>query len=132
MLDVGKFVVVLSLFVFGYAMLGASMNQPFGLPSDFVGDDELNPNNLTQMELFELKSSEEGLHPLYMFELHFFALFGITGYTDMMASKYIQGWTFYMFKGVFATYLTLSIIVLINLLIAMMSDTYFRIQEKSE
>ena len=67
-----------------------------------------------------------------MFELHFFALFGITGYTDMMASKYIQGWTFYMFKGVFATYLTLSIIVLINLLITMMSDTYCRIQEQSD
>ena len=48
LLDVGKFVVVLSLFVFGYAMLGASMNQPFGLPSDYVNDPELNPDNLTQ------------------------------------------------------------------------------------
>ena len=32
----------------------------------------------------------------------------------------------YLFKLVFASYLTLSIIVLINLLIAMMSDTYCR------
>ena len=53
-----------------------------------------------------------------MFEVHFFALFGITSYSDVMASKYDQGWTFYMFKAVFASYLTLSIIVLINLLIA--------------
>ena len=37
-----------------------------------------------------------------------------------------------MFKLVFASYLTLSIIVLINLLIAMMSDTYCRIQEQSD
>ena len=49
-----------------------------------------------------------------------------------MVSKYLQGWTFYMFKLVFASYLTLSIIVLINLLIAMMSDTYCRIQEQSD
>ena len=66
-----------------------------------------------------------------------------------MASNYIQsifpqtdceypvistflGWTLYAFKLVFASYLTLSIIVLINLLIAMMSDTYCRIQEQSD
>ena len=82
-LDLESLWLWLSLFVFGYAMLGASMNQPFGLPSDFVGDDKLNPNNLTQLELFEIKSLEEGLHPIYMFELHFSALFVITGYMDM-------------------------------------------------
>lgn len=65
-------------------------------------------------------------------QVHFFALFGITSYEDVMSSKYLQGWTFYMFKLVFASYLTLSIIVLINLLIAMMSDTYCRIQEQSD
>ena len=59
-------------------------------------------------------------------------MFGITSYEDVMSSKYLQGWTFYMFKLVFASYLTLSIIVLINLLIAMMSDTYCRIQEQSD
>ena len=86
-----------------------------------------------------------------IFKVHFFALFGITGYEDVMASNYIQsifpqiageypvistnpflGWTLYAFKLVFASYLTLSIIVLINLLIAMMSDTYCRIQEQSD
>ena len=132
LLDVGKFVVVLSLFVMGYSMLGASMNQPFGFPSDFINDKDLNPKNLSQAELFDLKATEEGNHPFYMFEVHFFALFGITSYTDVMSSKYVQNWTFYMFKAVFASYLTLSIIVLINLLIAMMSDTYCRIQEQSD
>ena len=91
LLDVGKFVVVLSLFVFGYAMLGSSMNQPFGLPTDFVDDPELNPDNLTQAELFDKKSTEEQNHPFYMFEVHFFALFGITSHEDVMDSKYIQG-----------------------------------------
>ena len=132
LLDVGKFVVVLSLFVFGYAMLGSTMNQPFGLPSDYINDPKLNPNNLTQRELFEDVAISEQLHPFYMFEVHFFALFGVTGYSDLNASKYIQPWTFYAFKAVHASYLTLSIIVLINLLIAMMSDTYCRIQEQSD
>ena len=48
------------------------------------------------------------------------------------SNSFISGWTLYAFKLVFATYLTLSIIVLINLLIAMMSDTYCRIQEQSD
>ena len=132
LLDVGKFVVVLSLFMWGFAMLGATMNQPFGLPSDYIDDPELNPNNLTQNELFEEVAISEQNHPFFMFELHFFALFGNAGYSDMMASQYIQEWTIFAFKAVHAAYLTLSIIVLINLLIAMMSDTSCRIQEQSD
>ena len=47
-------------------------------------------------------------------------------------SRYIQPWASYLIKLVFATYNTMTIIVLINLLIAMMSDTYCRIQEQSD
>ena len=36
LLDVGKFVVVLSLFIMGYSMLASAMNQPFGFPTDYV------------------------------------------------------------------------------------------------
>ena len=121
--DVGKFVVVLSLFLTGYALLGTTMNQPFGNPNDYIHDKKLNPKNLTQKALFEDKVDEEGVQPFLMFEILFFALFGITNYDDMKVSNYIQPWTYYMFKAVFATYLTMTIIVLINLLIAMMSDT---------
>ena len=35
-------------------------------------------------------------------------------------------------KAAFASYLLLTVIVLINLLIAMMSDTYQRIQQQSD
>ena len=87
---------------------------------------------LSNFPWFKEANSEEDTNIIFMFEVHFFALFGITSYGDVMASKYLQGWTFYMFKAVFASYLTLSIIVLINLLIAMMSDTYCRIQEQSD
>jgi hypothetical protein len=37
-------------------------------------------------------------------------------------------WTDYLFKIVFGIYMLVSVVVLINLLIAMMSDTYQRIQ----
>ena len=131
-MDVGKFVVVLALFIMGYSMLASTMNQPFGYPTDYITDPELNPNNLTQKELFKSMADEEGNNPIVMFEIHFFALFGITDYSEVIASKYLQGWTFYLFKIIFATYMTLTVIVLINLLIAMMSDTYCRIQEQSD
>lgn len=41
-------------------------------------------------------------------------------------------WTEYLFKIVFGIYMLVSVIVLINLLIAMMSDTYQRIQVSFE
>ena len=69
LLDVGKFVVVLALFVFGYAMLGSSMNQPFGLPSEYINDPELNPDQLSQDKLFSVMAAEEANNPLFMFEV---------------------------------------------------------------
>ena len=53
LLDVGKFVVVLSLFMMGYSMLASAMNQPFGYPTDYINDPDLNPKNLTLEELFK-------------------------------------------------------------------------------
>ena len=44
----------------------------------------------------------------------------------------IDDWTLELFKIVFALYLLVTAIVLINLLIAMMSDTYQRIQVKKK
>ena len=49
-----------------------------------------------------------------------------------MISSLMQSWTVYAFKLVFASYLLLTVVVLINLLIAMMSDTYQRIQQQSD
>ena len=120
----------------GYALQVTAMNQPFGFEGDYSGlnsdGEELNPQNLTLGPLFEEKIDSEGIQPFLMLEILFFALFGITGVSDMMASEYIADWTLYVFKAVFATYLVLSVIVLINLLVAMMSDTYVRIQEQSD
>ena len=116
--------------MFGYALMLTAMNQPFGFEGEYNG--EKNPGNISHAKLFDEKVSEEGIQPFLMFEILFFALFGITGMDELMASEYLQPWTVYLFKLIFATYLLLTIIVLINLLIAMMSDTYCRIQEQSD
>lgn len=75
------------------------------------------------------------MNPISSFELLFFAVFGQTTteqtQTDKILNLQIKTqpyWTEYLFKIVFGVYMLVSVVVLINLLIAMMSDTYQRIQ----
>ena len=67
--------------------------------------------------------------PIIAFERLFFAVFGQTTSDDINPMPHIRPiWTESFFKVIFGTYLLVSVVVLINLLIAMMSDTYQRIQ----
>lgn len=74
------------------------------------------------------------MNPLLAFELLFFAIFGQTTYDDLTVRAppnhrpFRPRWTDALFKLVFGVYMLVSVVVLINLLIAMMSDTYQRIQ----
>ena len=125
LMDVGKFVVVLSLFISGYSLLCTAMNLPFGFEDDY-------PDGTNRSLSDKIRDAEQHAQPFVMFELLFFALFGSTTAKDLMISELLQGWTFNVFKLVFASYLLLTVVVLINLLIAMMSDTYQRIQQQSD
>lgn len=67
--------------------------------------------------------------PFVAFERLFFAVFGQTTPEDINPMRNSRPeWTENLFKLVFGVYLLVSVVVLINLLIAMMSDTYQRIQ----
>lgn len=67
--------------------------------------------------------------PFVAFERLFFAVFGQTTPEDINPMRHSRPeWTENLFKLVFGVYLLVSVVVLINLLIAMMSDTYQRIQ----
>lgn len=67
--------------------------------------------------------------PLIAFERLFFAVFGQTSPDDINSQRHLRPeWTENLFKIVFGIYMLVSVVVLINLLIAMMSDTYQRIQ----
>jgi hypothetical protein len=118
-------VVVLSLFIAGFSLLCTSMNLPFGFESDY--DDG---TNRTLAE--KIDQTQDIVQPFLMFEILFFALFGMQTAKDLLVSTLIQGWTIFLFKLVFALYLLLTVVVLVNLLIAMMSDTYQRIQQQSD
>lgn len=67
--------------------------------------------------------------PIIAFERLFFAVFGQTSPDDINSQRNTRPeWTENLFKIVFGIYMLVSVVVLINLLIAMMSDTYQRIQ----
>lgn len=67
--------------------------------------------------------------PVDAFEKLFFAVFGQTTPDDLnYVPESRPEWTQSLFKIVFGVYMLVSVVVLINLLIAMMSDTYQRIQ----
>lgn len=75
------------------------------------------------------------MNPISSFELLFFAVFGQTTTEQTQTDKILNLptrsqplWTDVLFKVVFGIYMLVSVVVLINLLIAMMSDTYQRIQ----
>lgn len=75
-------------------------------------------------------------NPIEAFELLFFAIFGQTNTLqlrtkDWNVSNSQPPWTEILFKIVFGVYMLVSVVVLINLLIAMMTDTYQRIQVTS-
>ncbi|KAF4517971.1 hypothetical protein B566_EDAN005338 [Ephemera danica] len=78
------------------------------------------------------------LNPISAFEKLFFAVFGLTNWDNLQTKpdKNTRAeqpeWTSVLFKLVFGMYLLVSVVVLINLLIAMMSDTYQRIQAQSD
>ncbi|XP_045473083.1 serine/threonine-protein phosphatase 6 regulatory ankyrin repeat subunit A [Harmonia axyridis] len=131
MKDLARFLAVLAIFVFGFSMQFVALNQSFN---------NLNPNQVRSLArprriaLF----SDVIMNPLLVFERLFFAVFGQTTYDELIrrappnVAPYRPLWTDNLFKIVFGIYMLVSVVVLINLLIAMMSDTYQRIQAQSD
>lgn len=72
------------------------------------------------------------MDPVLAVELLFFAIFGQTTHESFKVEPLQPNWTTVLFKLTFGIYMLVSVVVLINLLIAMMSDTYQRIQAQSD
>ncbi|XP_075225754.1 no mechanoreceptor potential C [Lycorma delicatula] len=166
MKDLGRFLAVLAIFVFGFSMHFVALNQPFknqtpeevkkGIrPNANLGNGIFSEdNNTTELqsvlnptpdgvEICSRYSKKRGcrrpdepgltMMPTQAFEFLFFALFGQTTPETLRTKAGSQpDWTLYLFKLVFGVYMLVSVVVLINLLIAMMSDTYQRIQAQSD
>nr|XP_040236278.2 serine/threonine-protein phosphatase 6 regulatory ankyrin repeat subunit A isoform X1 [Anopheles coluzzii] len=131
--DLARFLAVLAIFVFGFSMHIVALNQSFHNFS--VDEIRRLPRTVASAAYF----SDVRMNPILSFELLFFAVFGQTTTDQTQIDKMTPNttrtqpyWTEYLFKIVFGIYMLVSVVVLINLLIAMMSDTYQRIQAQSD
>lgn len=115
MYDLARFLVILILFIAGFTLHVTSIFQPCYQPID---DDSA--------QLMRLASPDQTL------EMLFFSMFGLVEPDNMPPLHLVPDFSKIVLKVVFGIYMMVTLIVLINLLIAMMSDTYQRIQAQSD
>lgn len=120
--DFVKFLVVLVSFMLGFTFHLSAVYQPVYPPV---------PYNETLGDGFG-NSGAIHLGFLDVFELLLFSVFGLVDPENLPPVNSSPVWAREIIKGVFAVYLLVTLIILINLLIAMMSDTYQRIQAMSD
>ncbi|XP_033121320.1 serine/threonine-protein phosphatase 6 regulatory ankyrin repeat subunit C-like isoform X2 [Anneissia japonica] len=116
MMDLVKFMVILCIFLFGFMLHLAAVYQP-------VYEEE--PDS-------EYGAVTDARNVLDTLEILFFSVFGLVEPDSLPPVTRNPSFTLTLTKIVFGTYLIVTLIVLINLLIAMMSDTYQRIQAQSD
>ncbi|CAH1774233.1 unnamed protein product [Owenia fusiformis] len=122
MKDLTRFMVILSIFILGFTLHLAAIYQPvFAEPTYNVTLGDGTGGGGAQVD-----------SPLDTLELLFFALFGLVEPENLPPINRSPVWSITLVKAVFGIYLIVTLIVLINLLIAMMSDTYQRIQAQSD
>lgn len=122
MKDLLRFLVVLSIFMLGFTFHLAAVYVPVTAPP--ILDPSLGDGNGSGASNFRT--------PLGTFELLFFALFGLIDPENMPPLNSHPWWSMYLLKAILGMYMLITFIVLVNLLIAMMTDTYSAIQAASD
>ncbi|XP_032236532.1 serine/threonine-protein phosphatase 6 regulatory ankyrin repeat subunit A-like isoform X3 [Nematostella vectensis] len=118
MYDMVRFLVILSIFMMGFTAHLAAVYRP------------MLAKRLDSKAML-LYGQSFGFYQC--FELLFFSLFGLTEMDSLQPTgDNHPSATHLLAKATFGIYNVITIIVLINLLIAMMSDTYQRIQRQSD
>ncbi|XP_070196145.1 serine/threonine-protein phosphatase 6 regulatory ankyrin repeat subunit B-like [Littorina saxatilis] len=121
MRDLMRFLVILLIFMVGFTLHLSALYQPV-----YPEDSTSIPQGTGHV------SEATSLTPIATFEFLFFALFGLVEPDALPPISRSPVWVMDLVKVVFGTYMMVTLIVLINLLIAMMSDTYQRIQQQSD
>ncbi|XP_070555789.1 serine/threonine-protein phosphatase 6 regulatory ankyrin repeat subunit B-like isoform X2 [Ptychodera flava] len=122
MRDLLRFMVILSIFISGFTLQLAAIYQPvYPVRNDTLTEGDGDGSAGAKVQT-----------PLETLELLFFSLFGLVEPDNLPPVHRNPYITLTLVKIVFGTYLIVTLIVLINLLIAMMSDTYQRIQAQSD
>ncbi|XP_028406292.1 serine/threonine-protein phosphatase 6 regulatory ankyrin repeat subunit B-like isoform X2 [Dendronephthya gigantea] len=121
MQDLARFIVILLIFMLGFTVHIAAVTNP-GF--------SLSHNHTSVMD--NLREARKDL--VKIFKLLFFSLFGSadTAVLDELTGNDMPSFARVLVNIVFGLYSLITIVVLINLLIAMMSDTYQRIQAQSD
>lgn len=112
--DVLRFLIILTIFFASFALQLTAVFKPLDVDGESYKTVTPTPDFMKIVELL------------------LFSLFGLTNQKDFSAEEGTPVNAKHMSKVVFGLYNVLCIIVLINLLIAMMSDTYQRLQEQSD
>ncbi|XP_053348675.1 serine/threonine-protein phosphatase 6 regulatory ankyrin repeat subunit A-like isoform X1 [Clarias gariepinus] len=123
--DLCRFGIVLLFFLIAFSLSFTAICQPVYTLNQ--GDITVTPCNKSISEPLGANATPK-MTPLNGAVLLFFALFGLTDQNQVICSDETAGFI----KLVFGIYLVLTVIVLLNLLIAMMSNTYQCIQEQSD
>ncbi|CAH2286050.1 serine threonine- phosphatase 6 regulatory ankyrin repeat subunit B-like [Pelobates cultripes] len=119
--DLTRFAVILGLFHIAFTMQLSAVYQPV-YPAFKTNQSD----NGTVSDDFSIQD------PIDITVLLFFSLFGLVEPGCLPPINRTPQFTFVIVRFVFGVYLMVTLIVLINLLIAMMSDTYQRIQAQSD
>ncbi|XP_055354554.1 LOW QUALITY PROTEIN: serine/threonine-protein phosphatase 6 regulatory ankyrin repeat subunit A-like [Paramacrobiotus metropolitanus] len=118
-IDLLRFLVILVLFLTGFTFLLSSLYE-----------DVLRPPEGFHHEKWVVM--DMALDPLESFKKLYFAMFGLVNPTDIDAPPFGPAFAEALTQIVYGVYLMVTMVVLINLLIAMLSDTYQRIQARSD
>ncbi|XP_063777272.1 serine/threonine-protein phosphatase 6 regulatory ankyrin repeat subunit B-like isoform X2 [Pseudophryne corroboree] len=121
--DLTRFAVILALFHAAFTMQLSAVYQPV-YPEPIANQS----HNGTGV----YRSGSSIQDPIDITVLLFFSLFGLVEPDCLPSLSRTPQFTFIIIRFVFGVYLVVTLIVLINLLIAMMSDTYQRIQAQSD
>lgn len=117
--DLLRFLAILSIFLSGFTLHICAIYQPvYRAPEGW---------NMTNLPI-----GQDFLKPGRSFEMLFFALFGLVEPDTMPPMHLSPDFSKIIMKLVFGIYMMVTVIVLINLLIAMMSNTYQRIEAQSD
>lgn len=117
--DLLLFMAILAIFLAGFTLQVCAIYQPVYRPPS--------SNNGTIPEIGSVFQS-----PALTFEMLFYALFGLVEPDSMPPMHLNPTFSKYIMKLVFGVFMMVTVIVLINLLIAMMSNTYQRIEAQSD
>ncbi|XP_023213474.1 short transient receptor potential channel 2-like, partial [Centruroides sculpturatus] len=117
MKDLLRFLAILTIFLTGFSLHLCAVYQPVFPPEEGI-----------TLPTY----GQEFQSPINTFEMLFFALFGLVEPDYMPPQHLSPGFAKVILKIVFGVYMMVTVVVLINLLIAMMSNTYQRIEAQSD